>query len=62
MICFGEPVIMYSVMKFSTLTLAATQVYVKAKECSEQVSVEEFAIGLAKHFVSFYQQVSVVSN
>lgn len=33
-------------------------VYVKAKECSEQVSVEEFAIGLAKHFVSFYQQVT----
>lgn len=33
-------------------------VYVKAKECSEQVSVEEFAILLAKHFTSFYQQVT----
>ncbi|XP_057978897.1 uricase-2 [Malania oleifera] len=33
-------------------------VYVKAKECSEQLSVEEFAIELAKHFTSFYQQVT----
>ncbi|KAL0008152.1 hypothetical protein SO802_009654 [Lithocarpus litseifolius] len=33
-------------------------VYVKAKECSEQVSVEEFAILLAKHFTSFYHQVT----
>ncbi|CAK9183945.1 unnamed protein product [Ilex paraguariensis] len=33
-------------------------VYVKAKECSEQLSVEDFAIGLAKHFTSFYQQVT----
>ncbi|KVI09642.1 Uricase [Cynara cardunculus var. scolymus] len=33
-------------------------VYVKAKECSEKVSVEQFAIILAKHFTSFYQQVT----
>lgn len=33
-------------------------VYVKAKECSKQVSVEEFAIILAKHFTSFYTQVT----
>lgn len=33
-------------------------VYVKAKECSEQVSMEEFAIVLAKHFTSFYPQVT----
>lgn len=33
-------------------------VYVKAKECSERLSVEEFAIGLAKHFTSLYQQVT----
>ncbi|KAK3035292.1 hypothetical protein RJ639_034815 [Escallonia herrerae] len=33
-------------------------VYVKAKECSEQLSMEDFAIGLAKHFTSFYQQVT----
>ncbi|XP_071706952.1 uricase [Rutidosis leptorrhynchoides] len=33
-------------------------VYVKAKECSQIVSVEEFAIILAKHFTSFYQQVT----
>ncbi|KAF5799095.1 putative factor independent urate hydroxylase [Helianthus annuus] len=33
-------------------------VYVKAKECKEQVSVEEFAIILAKHFTSFYPQVT----
>ncbi|KAM7463778.1 hypothetical protein LguiA_031899 [Lonicera macranthoides] len=33
-------------------------VYVKAKECSAQLSVEEFAIGLAKHFTSFYKQVT----
>lgn len=33
-------------------------VYVKAKECSEQVSVEEFAIKLAKHFTYFYKQVT----
>nr|GEV51239.1 uricase-2 isozyme 1 [Tanacetum cinerariifolium] len=32
-------------------------VYVKAKECSEEVSVEEFAIILAKHFTTFYQQI-----
>jgi urate oxidase len=36
-------------------------VYVKAKECSEQVSVEEFAIVLAKHFTSFYQQVTTAT-
>ncbi|KAI7747602.1 hypothetical protein M8C21_019118 [Ambrosia artemisiifolia] len=34
------------------------RVYVKAKECKEQVSVEEFAIILAKHFTSFYPQVT----
>lgn len=33
------------------------QVYVKAKECSEVVSVEEFAIILGKHFTTFYPQV-----
>lgn len=33
-------------------------VYVKAKECSEQLSVEDFAILLAKHFTSFYPQVT----
>lgn len=29
----------------------------KAKECTEQVSAEEFAILLGKHFTSFYPQV-----
>ncbi|KAJ8756350.1 hypothetical protein K2173_025162 [Erythroxylum novogranatense] len=33
-------------------------VYAKAKECSEQVSAEDFAILLAKHFTSFYKQVT----
>ncbi|KAL2326625.1 hypothetical protein Fmac_025683 [Flemingia macrophylla] len=33
-------------------------VYAKAKECSEMLSVEDFAILLAKHFVSFYKQVT----
>ncbi|XP_016469505.1 uricase-2 isozyme 1 [Nicotiana tabacum] len=33
-------------------------VYAKAKECSEQLSAEDFAIILAKHFTSFYQQVT----
>ncbi|XP_031247998.1 uricase-2 isozyme 2-like [Pistacia vera] len=33
-------------------------VYAKAKECSEQLSVEDFAVLLAKHFVSFYRQVT----
>ncbi|KAE9592404.1 hypothetical protein Lal_00028387 [Lupinus albus] len=33
-------------------------VYAKAKECSEILSVEEFAIKLAKHFTSFYKQVT----
>lgn len=33
-------------------------VYVKAKECNEQLSVEDFAILLGKHFTSFYQQVT----
>lgn len=31
--------------------------YAKAKECSDILSVEDFAILLAKHFVSFYQKV-----
>ena len=33
-------------------------VYAKAKECSEQLSMEDFAIGLGKHFTSFYKQVA----
>nr|P34798.1 RecName: Full=Uricase-2 isozyme 1; AltName: Full=Urate oxidase; AltName: Full=Uricase II clone pcClNUO-01 [Canavalia lineata]CAA53904.1 uricase II [Canavalia lineata] len=33
-------------------------VYAKAKECSEILSVEDFAILLAKHFISFYKQVT----
>lgn len=33
-------------------------VYAKAKECSEILSVEDFAIELAKHFTSFYKQVT----
>ncbi|KAF9597448.1 hypothetical protein IFM89_018894 [Coptis chinensis] len=33
-------------------------VYAKAKECSEVVSVEEFAVELGKHFTSFYHQVT----
>ncbi|WVY96213.1 hypothetical protein V8G54_028364 [Vigna mungo] len=33
-------------------------VYAKAKECSDILSVEDFAILLAKHFVSFYQKVT----
>ncbi|KAJ6311316.1 hypothetical protein OIU77_013145 [Salix suchowensis] len=33
-------------------------VYVKAKECSEQLSAENFAILLARHFTSFYKQVT----
>ncbi|KAK4480437.1 hypothetical protein RD792_013510 [Penstemon davidsonii] len=33
-------------------------VYVKAKECRQQLSVEDFAIVLGKHFTSFYQQVN----
>lgn len=33
-------------------------VYVKAKECSQQVSAEEFALALGKHFTSFYVKVT----
>ncbi|XAR53533.1 Factor independent urate hydroxylase [Bertholletia excelsa] len=33
-------------------------VYAKAKECSEQLSIEDFAIELGKHFTSFYRQVT----
>ncbi|PIA54355.1 hypothetical protein AQUCO_00900709v1 [Aquilegia coerulea] len=33
-------------------------VYAKAKECSEVVSVENFAIELGRHFTSFYHQVT----
>lgn len=33
-------------------------VYVKAKECHEQLTAEEFAIILTKHFTSFYKQVT----
>ncbi|PON84380.1 Uricase [Trema orientale] len=32
-------------------------VYAKAKECTEQLSVEDFAVLLAKHFTSYYRQV-----
>lgn len=33
-------------------------VYVKAKESQKELSAEDFAIGLAKHFTSFYSQVT----
>lgn len=33
-------------------------VYAKAKECKEQITAEDFAILLAKHFASFYKQVT----
>ncbi|OVA07139.1 Uricase [Macleaya cordata] len=33
-------------------------VYAKAKECSEVLSVEDFAIELGRHFTSLYQQVT----
>ncbi|XP_059665872.1 uricase-2 [Cornus florida] len=33
-------------------------VYVKAKEHTKQIAVEDFAIGLGKHFTSFYQPVT----
>lgn len=33
-------------------------VYAKAKQCSERISVEDFAILLAKHFISYYRQVT----
>ncbi|KAI3925700.1 hypothetical protein MKW92_049882 [Papaver armeniacum] len=35
-------------------------VYAKAKECSELLSVEEFAIELGKHFTTLYPQVTTV--
>lgn len=38
------------------------QVYVKAKECSEKIPMEEFAIELAKHFTSFYTQVIMIGS
>lgn len=34
--------------------------YAKAKECVEELSVEDFAIRLAKHFTSLYQQVNTI--
>ncbi|KAK4284262.1 hypothetical protein QN277_001117 [Acacia crassicarpa] len=34
------------------------QVYARANECSELLSVEDFAIVLAKHFTSFFSQVT----
>ncbi|GFP81746.1 uricase [Phtheirospermum japonicum] len=33
-------------------------VYVKAKECKQRLSAEDFAIVLGKHFTSFYHQVT----
>nr|GMC94061.1 uricase-2 isozyme 1 [Ipomoea batatas] len=33
-------------------------VYAKAKECSQRLPVEDFAIELAKHFTSYYKQVT----
>ncbi|GAU36439.1 hypothetical protein TSUD_19740 [Trifolium subterraneum] len=38
--------------------LVGNTVYAKAKECSEILSAEDFAILLAKHFTSFYRQVT----
>ena len=35
------------------------KVYVKAKECGDRLSVEEFAILLGNHFSSFYPQVYI---
>jgi urate oxidase len=37
--------------------LLGGQVYVKAKECTEVVSMEEFAVILGRHFTSLYPQV-----
>ncbi|KAK9170315.1 hypothetical protein Syun_002455 [Stephania yunnanensis] len=36
-------------------------VYVKAKECAEALSMEEFAIELGSHFTSFYKQVTAAT-
>ncbi|XP_050212477.2 uricase-2 isozyme 2-like [Mercurialis annua] len=36
-------------------------VYVKAKECSEQLSAENFAILLAQHFTSLYKEVTAAN-
>lgn len=33
-------------------------VYAKAKECSKRLSAEDFAIELARHFTSYYRQVT----
>lgn len=33
-------------------------VYAKAKECKEQITAEDFAVLLAKHFTSYYKQVT----
>ena len=38
------------------------KVYVKAKECGDRLSVEEFAILLGNHFCSFYPQVYISSS
>ena len=35
------------------------QVYAKAKECKEQITAEDFAVLLAKHFTSYYKQVAL---
>ncbi|XP_050213772.1 uricase-2 isozyme 1 [Mercurialis annua] len=36
-------------------------VYVKAQQCSEQLSAENFAIILAQHFTSFYREVNAAT-
>lgn len=38
------------------------QVYVKAKECTEVVSMEEFAVILGRHFTSLYPQVQTLET
>ncbi|KAL0299116.1 UNVERIFIED_CONTAM: Uricase [Sesamum radiatum] len=37
--------------------MVVLQVYVKAKECNQRLSPEDFAIVLGKHFTSFYRQM-----
>ena len=51
---FSPAIIMFSL----NLEVSFIQVYAKAKECSEILSVEDFAIILAKHFTSYYKQAS----
>ncbi|OMO52459.1 Vacuolar protein sorting-associated protein 26 [Corchorus capsularis] len=54
----NKPIVNYGALEMLSSYFGSQMrlVYVKARECEEQLSPEEFAILLGKHFTSFYLQ------